>query len=199
MFRWIRNSFLAGVIVVLPIAGTIYILFVIFSTLDKIVSPVVNLIFGREIYGLGVVLSLGLIVLAGVIGKNYLGKKLIELSEWLMVRLPIVRPVYTTVKQIIDALFLQGTTTAFKQVVLIEYPRRGIYQLGFLTGSGVGEIQIRTEAEIINVFLPTTPNPTSGMLIMVPREDVIFLQMTVEEGIKLVLSGGVLVPRVEKS
>ncbi|AZR73151.1 hypothetical protein BBF96_06995 [Anoxybacter fermentans] len=194
MLRKIRNYFITGLIVLLPIVATVYIIFAIFSTLDRVVRPVIQIIFGREIYGLGVVLSLALIIFAGIFAKNVLGRRLIALSEWLMVRIPVVKQIYITVKQIIDTVFNQTTTTAFKQVVMIEYPRKGVYQLGFVTGHGIREVQERTGVEVMNIFIPTTPNPTSGMLVLVPKEDVIYLNITIEEGLKLILSGGVLVP-----
>lgn len=195
MFRWLRNVFIAGLIIVLPIAGTIYILYAIFLFLDKILGPITTFILGRQIPGLGFVLTLLLLVVTGVIGRNYFFRKLISLSERVMIKIPFVRPVYTTVKQIINALFNQSTSKAFKKVVLVEYPRKGLYQIGFLTGSGVEEIGDKVQQEIIHVFLPTAPNPTSGMLVMIPKKDLLFLEMTVEEGIKLVLSGGVLTPK----
>lgn len=198
MFRWIRNAFIAGLIIVLPIAGTLYFLYAIFVFLDKIVGPITAVLLGRQIPGLGFVLTLLLVLVTGVIGRNYFFRKLISLSEWVMIRIPFVRPVYTTVKQIIHALFNPSTSTAFKQVVLIEYPRKGVYQMGFLTGSGVAEIRTKMQQDIVSVFLPTAPNPTSGMLVMIPKSEIVFLKMTVEEGIKLVLSGGVLAPSGEE-
>lgn len=198
MLRQLRNHFIAGVIILLPLAATVYILYAILATMDRVVRPITQLIFGQEVYGVGVLLSMIFIISAGIIGKNVLGRKLISLSEWIMYRIPLVRQVYTTFKQIIDAVFNHSTIAAFTEVVLIEYPRKGIYQLGFVTNRAQGEIQARTNTEIVNVFVPTTPNPTSGMLVLVPKDDIIYLNMTIEEGIKLILSGGVLVPNWEE-
>lgn len=198
MFRWIRNSFLAGLIFLLPIVATIYIIFVIFAALDRVVRPLSIWIFGVEIYGLGIVMTMLLILIAGIVARNIFGKKLVSLSEWIMTKIPLVNQIYGTVKQIIDAIFNKASTAAFKKVVMIEYPRKGIYQLGFITNEGIQEIESQINQKMVNIFLPTTPNPTSGMFIMIPKDDVFLLEMTVEEGIKIILSGGVLVPQWRK-
>lgn len=122
-----------------------------------------------------------------------MGRKLIETGETLLAKIPLVRNIYLTVKQVIEALFLKNKT-AFKQVVMFEYPRKGIYQLGFVTNMGRGEIQIKTNEEVVNVFIPTTPNPTSGMLVLIPKDDLIFLEMSVEQAMKMIISGGIVVP-----
>lgn len=198
MLRQLRNHFIAGIIILLPLVATVYILYVVLATMDRIVRPITQLIFGQEVYGVGVLFSMIFIIAVGIVGKNVLGRRLISLSEWIMFRIPLVRQVYTTFKQIIDAVFNRSTVAAFTEVVLIEYPRKEIYQLGFVTNRAQGEIQARTNTEIVNVFVPTTPNPTSGMLVLVPKDDIIYLDMTIEEGIKLILSGGVLVPNWEE-
>ncbi len=199
MLRKIRNNAITGLILVLPIVATIYILYAVFSTLDRILRPIIFLLFGREIYGLGVVLSFVLIVLAGIFGKNVLGRKLIGFSEAFMIRIPLVKQIYITIKQISETVLNKTTTTAFKQVIMIEYPRKGIYQLGFITSAGAHEVELKAGDEIVNIFVPTTPNPTSGMFVMVPKKDVIFLDMSIEEGIKMVLSGGVLIPQCKNA
>ncbi len=195
MLRQLRNNAIAGLIILLPIVATIYILYAVFSTLDRILRPFIVLIFGREIYGLGVVVSFVVIVFAGMFGKNVLGRKLISFSEALMIRIPLVKQIYITVKQISETVFSKSTATAFKQVVMIEYPRKGLYQLGFITGNGALEIESLTGEEILNIFVPTTPNPTSGMLVILPKSDVIVLEMSVEDAIKMILSGGVIIPQ----
>lgn len=199
MFKKIRNYFITGLILLLPIVATFYIVFAIFSTLDRVVRPLIILLFGREIYGIGVLLSLALIVFAGMFGRNVLGRKLIAISEWLMVRIPLVKQVYITVKQIIDTIFSQTATRNFKRLVMIEYPRKGVHQLGFITGSSAAVLQKETNDKLVNVFVPTTPNPTSGMLVLVPEEDVTYLDIPIEDGIKLILSGGVVVPEMREN
>lgn len=195
MLKAIRNYFITGLIVLLPIFATFYFVIWIFVTVDRIIRPIVP----YRIPGLGLVIGLLLIILAGVIGKNVIGRQLIGTGEWLMNRIPLVRQVYTTLKQIMDAFLNQSTMKAFQTVVLVEYPRKGIYQLGFLTNQGMKILQQAAGAELVNIFLPTTPNPTSGMLVMVPHEDVIFPEITVEDGIKLILSGGVLYPNPKET
>ncbi|SJZ96223.1 DUF502 domain-containing protein [Selenihalanaerobacter shriftii] len=193
MLKNLRNYLITGIIILLPLIVTIYIVTNIFSAVDGVLRPVVELIIGRSIYGLGFMLTLGVILGVGAIGTNVLGKRLIDYGEKILTKIPLVRNIYLTVQQLINALFLKNKT-AFRKVVMIEYPRKGIYQVGFLTSQGMGEIQSNTDEEVINIFIPTTPNPTSGMLILVPKEDVTYLDMTVEEGLKLIISGGTVVP-----
>ncbi|MDZ4133279.1 MAG: DUF502 domain-containing protein, partial [Dethiobacteria bacterium] len=122
-----------------------------------------------------------------------IGSRLIGYFDTLLRRVPLARGIYTGAKQIIDAFSLQGKS-AFQKVVLLEYPRKGLYVIGFVTGSSKGEIQDKTREETLNVFIPTTPNPTSGMLILAPRHEVTELEMTVEEGMKVIISGGIFSP-----
>ena len=138
--------------------------------------------------------SLAVIISTGLFAANYVGKKLIGFGERIVVRIPLVRSIYLTVKQIVDAFMHGGKNMAFKRVVLIEYPRKGIYSIGFITAESNGEVQAKTKENVMSVFLPTTPNPTSGYLLFVPREDVVVLDMSVEDGLKLVVSGGIIAP-----
>lgn len=149
-----------------------------------------------KIPGLGVLLTLGLILIAGFLGSNYVGKKIISYGEYLMNNIPVINTVYKTLKQIIDT-FGAKEKNSFQRVVLIEYPRKGIWSLAFVTGETEGEAQYKTSEELVNLFLPTTPNPTSGYLLMIPRKDTIALDMTVEEGVKMIISAGVITPPYE--
>ncbi|WP_018247787.1 DUF502 domain-containing protein [Orenia marismortui] len=194
MLKQLRNYLITGLIALLPLIATIYIILTVINTVDSIFSPLVKVLVGKEVYGLGFILTFLIILGVGIVAKNMLGKKLIDFGESILGRIPLVRNIYTTIRQIINSLFLQNKT-AFRKVVLIEYPRKGIYQLGFLTCEGIGEVQEKTAKEVVNIFIPTTPNPTSGMLILVPREEVTYLDMSVEEGLKLIVSGGTLAPR----
>lgn len=194
MIKAIRDYFIAGLMVLIPVFLTFYIIYAIFVTLDHFLRPLILLLFGRYIPGLGIVATLLIIVLAGVVGKNVMGLRFLSLWELALKRIPLVKQVYTTLKQIMDAFFNTTTMNAFKHVVLVEYPQTGLYRLGFLTNSGVEEFKAATGVELVNVFLPTTPNATSGMLIMVPRDKMVMVNMDVEDGIKLILSGGVLTP-----
>ncbi|WP_027338660.1 DUF502 domain-containing protein [Halonatronum saccharophilum] len=193
MLKQFRNYFLTGLIVLLPLIVTSYVIITLFVVIDGTFSPLLEVIFGREVYGLGSILTFIIILGVGVIAKNVLGKKLINFGEGLLTRIPLVRNIYFTIRQIINAFFSQEKTS-FRSVVLIEYPRKGLYQVGFLTCEGMGEVQDKTDNDILNVFVPTTPNPTSGMLVLISKEEVIYLDMTVEEGLKLIVSGGTLVP-----
>ena len=140
-------------------------------------------------------LAIGLITLVGRFGRNYLGKKLIQLADEVLLRVPLLNKIYGALKQINEA-FTSSKTTAFKQVVLVEFPRAGLYSVGFLTGAQHGEVQCKTQEEVVGVFVPTTPNPTSGFLLLVPQERIIPLNLTVEDAFKMIISGGVVVPPV---
>ena len=189
----VKQLFINGLFAILPIVVTIYVLYLVVSFLDNILGGFVELIIGKSIPGVGLVASIGLIIFMGFIVTNYLGSKLIKLGEKLLEKIPIISNIYFGVKQIINAFSIQGKEM-FNKVVLVEYPRKGTYALGFITGECKGEVQDRTSAELINVFIPTTPNPTSGMLILVPNEEIIYLDMSVEEGLKLIVSAGIVVP-----
>jgi uncharacterized membrane protein len=189
----VKQLFINGLFAILPIVVTIYVLYLVVSFLDNILGGFVELIIGKSIPGVGLVASIGLIIFMGFIVTNYLGSKLIKLGEKLLEKIPIISNIYFGVKQIINAFSIQGKEM-FNKVVLVEYPRKGTYALGFITGQCKGEVQDRTSAELINVFIPTTPNPTSGMLILVPNEEIIYLDMSVEEGLKLIVSAGIVVP-----
>lgn len=189
----LRTYFFTGILVLFPLIATIYILWYVFSFLENLLDPILFYFLGRSFPGLGFFLSLILILLIGLFGRNILGKKIISFGERLLFRIPLVRTIYTTVKQIMEALF-GGRTYVFEKVVLIEYPRRGLFQLGFVTREVAKELNRLTNQELINVFVPTTPNPTSGMLVMVPMKDVVSLNMKVEDGMKLIISGGTLTP-----
>ncbi len=195
--RRLRTFFITGLIVLAPVAVTLWITWWLVSFLDGLLAGLASSLtmplLGRTVPGLGVALTLVIILLAGMIATNFIGRRLIGLGEQLLSRVPFVNAVYNTVKQIVDAV-AASNQDAFKRVVLVEYPRRGMWALAFVTGSARGEVQAVTQSEVISVLLPTTPNPTSGFLLMVPKDDVIPLAMSVEDGMKLVISGGVVIP-----
>lgn len=201
----LRNIFIAGILVTLPITITIYILVFLFRWVDSLFSPLVFRILQipqipafawlreHNIPGLGVVVTVVLIFFIGLFTKNIVGRRLVSSSEELVARIPVARTIYSGAKQVLEAITSPGSK-AFKQVVMIEYPRRGLYTLGFLTKEGGGEIEVKTREEIVHVFIPTTPNPTSGYLLLVPIKDIVRLEMSVEDAVKLIVSGGILVP-----
>lgn len=195
----LRNYFLTGIIVTAPIAITIFLFWQFITFLDSYVGRIVPAHYIEDylpfgIPGIGLIVMLGFLTLVGFMAAGFAGRTLVRLGERLLSRMPIVRSVYGTLKQIFETVFNQSSRS-FREVVLIEYPRRGIGAIGFVTGPTQGEVQERTDEDLVNIFLPTTPNPTSGFLLFVPRKDLIQLDMTVEEGIKLVISGGIVTPK----
>jgi len=134
-----------------------------------------------------------IVFLTGVLVKNYVGGKIVTFGEIIVYKIPLVRPLYSAVKQLLTAIFSQSEET-FRRVVLIEYPRKGMYAMAFVTGTAGGEVQSKTEERVINVFLPTTPNPTSGFYLLVPESQTIPLAISVEDAFKLIISGGVVAP-----
>jgi len=143
--------------------------------------------------GLGLILVVILVFVIGLLARNIVGRKIVRLGENIVDRIPLVRVLYAGVKQLLEPLFLQKTD-AFKRVALLEYPRRGAYVLGFITGESKGEVQSKTSKNMINVFVPTTPNPTSGFYILIPEDELILLNMSVEDAFKLIISGGIVSP-----
>ncbi|MDK2822685.1 MAG: hypothetical protein PWQ67_230 [Clostridia bacterium] len=204
MLKKLQTYFITGLVVLLPTVVSIYVFLLLFNFIDKLILgklpfaeyiPGLNYLnsLAQKIPGIGFISTILLILLIGILAKNIIGKRLINFFDRLMLSLPVVKSIYNAVKQIIEA-FIRQDKDAFQKVVLLEYPRKGLYALAFVTGTTRGEIQAKTRQEMINVFLPTTPNPTSGFLLLVPREDLIPLEMSVEEGIKLIISGGVVTP-----
>ncbi len=203
MFRSIRNAFITGVIVVLPLGVTVI---VINFLLEKVGTPASSFFFWylprdlREqpqiqflLQVISVLVVFILITLLGYGSRFFIGRMLLHGFEQMLDRLPFINTVYRTVKQIVDT-FSHQKKAVFQEVVLIEYPRPRSYAIGFLTNKAKGETQEVTGESIANVFVPTTPNPTSGFLLMLPEEDITHLQMSVVDGMKLIISGGAVVP-----
>jgi uncharacterized membrane protein len=195
---WIRGYFLAGLLVIVPLGITIFVISFILRLMDRILiiippglHPYTYLPF--KIPGLGLLLALVLVMLTGFLVRNYVGSRLVAFGEYLLSTIPLVRPVYAAAKQLIQAMF-GDTHDAFKRVVLVEYPRKGVYALAFVTGQASGELQVEKGTKMISVFLPTTPNPTSGFYLVIPEEETVPLKMSVEEAFKLLISGGVVEP-----
>lgn len=191
--KHLRNHFIAGLFVLLPLVVTIEILIWGFNQIDSILGGIFLKYLGMRIPGLGLVTLLILVVVTGMLTRNYLGRKMIKLGEQLLNKIPILGGIYSTTKQITEG-FATPEKSIFRRVVLIEYPRAGIYSPGFLTGDSPGVISKKTGGKILNVFVPTVPNPTTGFLICVPEEQVIFLEMSVEDGFKMIISAGVIKP-----
>ena len=203
MFRSLRNAFITGIVVILPLGVTVIVINFLLVRLGNPASqfffwyldsewrnlPAVK--FALETISVFVVFLL--ITILGYGSRFVLGRIMLGGLERLLDRVPFINTVYRTVKQIVDT-FGQQEKAVFQEVVLIEYPRKRCYVLGFLTSTAMGETQTRTDEHIVNVFVPTTPNPTSGFLLMLPEEDIRRLQMNIADGMKLIISGGAVVP-----
>jgi len=198
MWNEIRKTLLAGLLVLAPIALTIYILYHLFRILDGILrDPLSKFLvenIGLEsqwvpIPGLGIIALLALLILTGVIARNYIGKKFITVGDTIVTRIPLINRIYIAIREISEAI-LSEKREVFKKAVLIEYPRKGLYSIAFFTQDTKGPVQEAIQEDVVSVFLPTTPNPTSGYLLFVPKTDIMELKMPVEDALKLVISGG---------
>jgi uncharacterized membrane protein len=198
----VRTYFLAGVLITAPVSLTIYLAWLFITFVDERVFSLLPPQYNPETYlpfsipGIGLLLALVGLTLIGALTAGILGRAVNQLLEGILNRLPVIRSLYSAIKQIMETV-LANKSAAFRECVLIEYPRRGIWTLGFITGRTKGEVQERTAEEVINVFVPTTPNPTSGFLLFVPERDIIRLKMPIEDGLKLVVSGGIVTPPSE--
>ncbi|MDP6482512.1 MAG: DUF502 domain-containing protein [Nitrospinota bacterium] len=203
MLRRLRHHFrtviVAGLLVIIPIWITFMLLQFLVRRLDGVLGPQVPRFFSllgyqvSEIPGLGIIIMILGIYVFGLFAKNLFGRQVVNLTDRVLGKVPIVRTVYMASKQLLETVALQQDN-GFGRVVLIEYPRRGMHCLAFVTSEAKGEVQAATRRDILNIFVPTTPNPTSGFLIFLPRDEVIPLDMSIEEGIKYVVSGGFVVP-----
>jgi uncharacterized membrane protein len=193
MWKSLRNLLVTGIFVLLPVVVSIKLLIWGFNQLDSILGGIFSNYFKIKMPGLGLLALLLLVMFTGIFARNFLGKKLIEFAEQLIAKIPILSGIYGTTKQIADS-FSRTDKTVFRKVVLIEYPRQGIYSPGFLTGNAPSETEIRTGYKLLHVFVPTVPNPTTGFLVMVPEDEIIYLDMSVEDGFKLIISAGVIKP-----
>lgn len=194
----IRRYIVAGLLIWLPIGATILVFTLLLDLMDRLLFLIPppyrpEELLGFRIPGLGVILALMVLVVTGILAANLLGRRLVHHYEQLLGRIPLVRSVYGAVKHFAEVVF-SDTGSSFKKVLLIEYPRAGLYSLCFQTSENPPEVQTRTGDTVVTVFLPTTPNPTSGFMLFVPRRDVIELDMSVEEALKMIISLGVVVP-----
>ena len=201
----LRNSFLTGLVVIAPIGLTFWLVWSVIGWIDGFVLPFVprrfnpdiwlneNLDIPVDIRGIGVAIFLIFTVMVGWVAKGIIGRSILRSAEGLVNQTPVVRSVYGGLKQIAETIFSQDNTS-FERACLVEYPRRGIWAIGFVSTTAKGEIATRAQAPMMSVFLPTTPNPTSGFLLFVPEEDLILLDMSVEDAAKLVISAGLVYP-----
>lgn len=197
----LRSSFLTGIVVIAPVALTIWLIWTLFGWVDGFVLPLVPQRFNPEEYiginlrGVGVIIFLIFTIVVGWVAKGLIGRSLIRFGESLVERTPVVRSIYSGIKQIAETVFVQSDRS-FEKACLVQYPRKGIWAVGFISTTARGEIAHRAETmgELISVFVPTTPNPTSGFLLFFPAEDVVELNMTIEDAAKLVISAGLVYP-----
>ena len=190
IFARVRNYFIAGIVVLIPIGVTIYLTLLLASISSKILPKEINPnhYLPYDIPGVEIVMSIILITFIGFISLSFIGKKLLELFNNILKRIPILRTIYSAIVQMTETFTKSDNNK--KNVVLVEYPRKGSWAVGFATRENTGEITNKTKQKLINVFVPTTPNPTSGFLLMFPKEDVIYLDLTFEEASKFIVSAG---------
>lgn len=203
MIKNLRNSFVSGLILLAPLGVTII---VVNFLLDRVGAPASNILFqfidpalrtspwvATVLSILSTIIVVAMITALGYLSNFFIGRIAVNLAERMIIALPFVNSVYKTVKQIVDT-FSKQKQAVFQRCVLIEYPRKGVYVLGFKTGDAKGEVQHRTGAMVSNIFVPTTPNPTSGFLLMVPVDEVIDMDLSITDGMKLIISGGAVIP-----
>ena len=201
----LRRTFLAGLVVFLPAVITIWVFVLLDSPFRRPFEAAAAmmgegttarrvLVILSHVPGLGLVVALVLIILVGLLARNYLGHHLLRWADEVAVKIPVVRSIYSSVKQISDTVFTSAGKQAFRQAVLVHFPTEHSYAIGFVTGEARGAAQAATPEKVMNIFVPTTPNPTSGFLLLVPQERIIPLNLTVEDAFKMIVSGGVVVP-----
>lgn len=199
----IKRYFITGLLIWVPLAITAWVLVLIVGTMDQSLRLLPEAIhprsvLGFDIPGVGAILTLLIIVLTGLLAANFIGQRLVVWWEMLLARIPVVNSIYNSVKQVSDTLF-SSSGNAFRQALLIEYPRRGAWTIAFLTGKPGGEVLRHLDGEYVSVYVPTTPNPTSGFFLMLPRAEVIELEMSVDTALKYVISMGVVAPQLRQS
>lgn len=195
-----RKYFITGLLILVPLAITLWVLNLIISTMDQsllLLPPSwrPEALLGFYIPGLGSILTLLIIFLTGLAARNFIGRQIVSLWEGFLTRIPVVKSIYSSVKQVSDTLF-SSSGNAFRKAVLIQYPRQGSWTIAFLTGAPGGEVKNHLQGDYISVYVPTTPNPTSGFFLMLPRADSVELDMSVDEALKYIVSMGVVAPEM---
>ncbi|MFA4947345.1 MAG: DUF502 domain-containing protein [Candidatus Krumholzibacteriia bacterium] len=191
--RWFKRRFLTGLLVLMPTVLTAYVLYRVFMWVDGILGPITERYPFLDIPGLGFLGVIVIILLAGVIGGGFFGRTLFRWFEGGLEKIPMVRSIYVAIKQVSE-VFLKQERSVFKEVVLVQYPRPGVYVIGFVTATWRFKGADGREDDFVAIFLPTTPNPTSGILLMVRREEAIPADLSLEDAMKMVISGGAVVP-----
>ena len=203
LFARFRRYFLAGILVTSPILITAYVTWLIVTFVDTQVAGMLpeSLDFTKklphQIPGIGLIISIIAITFIGAITPGFIGRTLLKAGERILNKMPVVRSIYGAIKQIMETV-MSTNSDSFREVVLVEYPRKGIWVIGFVTGETKGEVQSLTKDKVINIFVPTTPNPTSGFLLFIPQKDLVYMGMKVEDAVKMVISGGIVTPIIKK-
>lgn len=200
----LRAYFFTGILVTAPVAMTFYVAYKVILWVDggveRLLPPQLKEYYSNlpfTVPGLGIVILITAMTLIGMFAAGFVGKFFIRLGDWIVKKIPLISTVYSLLKKVFET-FLSDSTSAFSKVVLLEYPRKGIWILGLVSTDTEGEVKDILQQDMLNVFIPTTPNPTSGFLIFVPRKDVVFLDMSVEEALKFIISGGIVAPEEMK-
>ena len=193
-----KKYLITGLLIWVPLVITVWVLSILVGTLDQSLLLLPDDWQPREwlgfnIPGLGVLLTLGVVILTGVFGANIIGQRMVRVWESLLSRIPVVKSLYSSVKQVSDTLF-SSSGLAFRKALLVQYPRQGSWTIAFLTGQPGGDVANHLTGEYLSVYVPTTPNPTSGFFLMMPKADVIELDMNVDEALKYIISMGVVAP-----
>lgn len=190
----IKKTFITGLVVLIPLVGTLSIIIWTFLKIDELFQQPILAITGKRFMGLGFIITLGIIFLSGLLATNYAGKKIINYIEETLNKIPIVNVLYSSIKQLQNTIFLKKNQHAFKSVVLVQYPSKDIYTIGFITANAPALIEGKIGKKLTSIFIPTTPNPTSGMFVMIPDKNMTHLNMPVDTAIKLIVSAGILSP-----
>ena len=199
----LKRYFITGLLVVVPIWGTVLVLKTLFVTLDGLLGDITErYVTQRYVPGVGILVLVSVILLTGVLATNIMGRRVVKIWEDLLQQVPVVRGIYATIKAMMDVLSFKdrtGVTTKYSRVVMIEFPRKGQYALALVTGVTPGEVQDISPDRVINVYVPTSPNPTSGYLLFVPESELISVNMSVDEAMKMMFSGGMYTPPVPEA
>jgi len=197
MLAKIKNYFLTGVLVSAPVFITFWIVFSLVKFFDQLITPLIpfyinpNYYLPTDVPGLGLIVLVVLLVFIGFVTASFFGSLILRKTESLITKIPLIKAFYKTIKQIIETIF-KNNSNAFRDVVLLEYPRRGLWVLGFTTGEVKGAVKNKINQQLVNVFVPTTPNPTSGFLLMVPKSQLKYLNTKVDDAIKTIVSAGII-------
>ena len=194
MLQRIGAYFLRGLITLLPLLVTIWLLWLMFDLLDGILGRIISLALGRQFPGLGLLLMVVIIFLTGYFATYIFTAKIFKFGEQILYRVPIVKSIYASVKQVNDVLFVQKSADEYRRACILEWPRKGVWSVGFITSDAAAEIEAKAKEKMINVFVANTPTPATGFLVIVPAREVILLDMKIEDAFKYLVSAGVIKP-----